>query len=230
MIRNPFPDTGGRWAATLGRLALLAVLGTAARITSAQAGAALPAALVGELRSGGFVIYIRHASTALVGDEQDEVMGRCETQRNLSDKGRSEAQQIGKAFRGLGIPVGTVLNSPYCRARDTATLAFGYYQDDPELGFVMGSNAEETRRRAQSLRQLLATVPARGVNSVIVSHSANLYEAAGIFAKPEGAIYVFKPLAGGRFELVARLLPEDLGEPARKTAPPQARLLGVSDR
>jgi len=53
---------------------------------------------------------------------------------------------------------------------------------------------------------------------VLVSHSANLREAAGIFAKPEGAAYVFRPLPDGKFEAVARILPQDwsgAAQPAR---------------
>ena len=34
------------------------------------------------------------------------------TQRNLSDDGRDQARQLGRAIRRLGIPVGTVLASP----------------------------------------------------------------------------------------------------------------------
>lgn len=234
MIQSPFSDScGRRGAVAFGRLALMLLLSGGLPAVFAQsaapaAGTGLPAALVGELRGGGFVIYIRHASTILgSGDEQNESLDRCETQRNLSDKGRSDALQIGKSLRGLGIPVGPVLSSPYCRARDTAALAFGHYLEDPDLAFVMGANADETRRRAERLRQMLGSPPDKGVNSVIVSHSANLYEAAGIFAKPEGAIYIFKPLGGGRFEQVGRILPEELGDVARKAAPLPARMLAV---
>lgn len=187
------------------------------------------AGLLGELRNGGFVIYIRHASTVhAAGDEQKEEQGRCETQRNLSDKGRGEAQQIGKTFRALGIPIGAVVASPYCRTKETAALAFGDYEEDPDLGFVMGTNADETKRRAQSLRQRLGSLPEKGVNNAIVSHSANLYEAAGVFAKPEGAVYIFKPQGGGRFEMLARILPEELSESVKKISQLPLRRNGAS--
>lgn len=240
MIANPFSDRAGNCrggaSATLGRLALIAMAWGAAVTAAAQpavpvaaASAAMPAGVLGELRGGGFVIYIRHASTVhAAGDEQNEALGRCESQRNLSDKGRGEALLIGRAFRTLGIPIGAVVASPYCRAKETAALAFGNFSEDPDLGFVMGTNADETRRRAESLRQMLGSLPAKGVNNAIVSHSANLYEAAGIFAKPEGAIYIFKPLGGGRFEMLARILPEELSESEKKTAQSQPRANGAS--
>ena len=56
---------------------------------------------------------------------------------------------------------------------------------------------------------MLTVVPERGSNTVLVSHSANLFEAAGIFPKPEGVAIVFRPLPGGRFEALARILPDD---------------------
>jgi broad specificity phosphatase PhoE len=55
----------------------------------------------------------------------DSDLSRCETQRNLDEQSRAEARAIGQAVRALGIPVGAVLSSGYCRTRDTAALAFG---------------------------------------------------------------------------------------------------------
>lgn len=167
------------------------------------------ASVLDELRRGGLVIFLRHTTTNQAGIDGPEDARRCETQRQLSSRGRAEAVQIGKAIRTLAIPIGHVASSPYCRAKDTAQLAFGRFAEHPDLGFVIGSDAGETRRMTDALRRLLATPPAMGTNSVIVSHSANLLEATGIFAKPEGAAYVFRPLGDGRFETIARILPDD---------------------
>jgi phosphohistidine phosphatase SixA len=172
--------------------------------------------VLGELRHGGFVIYFRHAATEQTGatDEASD-LSRCETQRNLSAEGRAQAAQIGEAIRALGIPVGTVAASPFCRTRDTAQLAFGRVTVNKDLYFVISTDAGETKRLAASLRQMLSTLPAKGTNAVLVSHSANLLEAAGVFAKPEGAAFVFRPLPDGKFEAVARILPEDWSRVAK---------------
>jgi broad specificity phosphatase PhoE len=172
--------------------------------------------VLSELRQGGFVIYFRHAATEQTGvtDEMADLT-RCETQRNLSPEGRAQAAEIGQAIKVLGIPVGTVAASPFCRTRDTAQLAFERVALNQDLYFVISTDAGETKRLADSLRRMLATPPAKGTNNVLVSHSANLREAAGIFAKPEGAAYVFRPLPGGRFEAVARILPEDWAKVAK---------------
>jgi len=174
--------------------------------------------VIGELRHGGFVIYFRHAATEQIGATDETAdLTRCETQRNLSAEGRAQATQIGRAMKALAIPVGTVAASPFCRTRDTAQLAFGRTVVNQDLYFVISTDAAETRRLTDSLRTMLSAPPAKGTNTVLVSHSANLREAAGIFAKPEGAAYVFRPLSNGRFEAVARVLPEDWTRAAERT-------------
>jgi broad specificity phosphatase PhoE len=108
-----------------------------------------------------------------------------------------------------------VQSSPFCRAIETAALAFGRHKVNNDLVFVMSSSAAEANRLADALKRMLATAPAKGTNTVLVSHSANLREAAGIFAKPEGAVYVFRPLALGGFTPVGRILPEEWATAAR---------------
>jgi len=166
--------------------------------------------VLGELRQGGFVLYFRHTSTdqSTAGDA-DADLQRCETQRNLSAEGRAEAAQIGKSIKALRIPVGSVLASPFCRTQDTARLAFGRVAVSKDLYFALGADETEMTRLRDALRRMLSTPPAPGTNAVLVSHSANLREAAGIFAKPEGVAYIFRPLPNGKFEAVARILPQD---------------------
>ena len=173
--------------------------------------------VLGELRAGGLVIYFRHGATDQTGPSDEAAdLAKCETQRNLSAEGREQAIQIGKAFHALRIPVDTVTTSPFCRCKDTAQLAFGRFIVANDLYFAIGTDPLETRRFAQSLRRMLSTLPARATNAVIVSHSANLSEAASIWPKPEGVAYVFRPLPDGRFEAIAMVLPEDWGKASRR--------------
>ena len=177
-------------------------------------------AIAAELRKGGYVVFFRHAPTETTGATDEAAdLKRCETQRNLSAEGRAQASTIGRAFKALRIPVGQVLASPFCRTKDTARLAFGRFTVNTDLLFVIDTEAAETKRLSESLRTMLATPPAPGTNTILVSHSANLREAAGIFAKPEGAAYVFRPVANGRFETVARLLPQDWQAAAEQARP-----------
>jgi len=117
--------------------------------------------VLGELRKGGFVIYFRHGPTDQTGssDEAADLM-KCETQRNLSAEGRERATQIGKAFRAVRIPVGTVTTSPFCRCKDTAKLAFSSLTVSNDLYFAIGADASETKQYTESLRRMLSTPPA----------------------------------------------------------------------
>jgi hypothetical protein len=42
----------------------------------------------------------------------------------------------------------------------------------------------------------------------MVSHTANLQEAVGIWPKPEGVAHVFKPTGDGNFSYVGMVMPE----------------------
>ena len=176
-------------------------------------------AVLGELRSGGLVIYFRHGPTDQSGPGDAEAdLARCETQRNLSAEGRDQAAQIGKAFRTLGIPVGKVTTSPFCRCKESARLAFGQFTVSDDLYFAINADAAETVRLAESLRRMLSAPPAIKTNAVIVAHTANLREAAGIWPKPEGVAYIFRPLPGGRYEAVAKVAPQDWLSAAKESA------------
>ena len=167
-------------------------------------------AALDDLRKGGLVIYFRHAATEQTGASDEAAdLKNCDTQRNLSAEGRAQASQIGQAFRTLGINVSTVMTSPFCRCKDTGKLAFGRFTVNNDLYFAINTDAEKTKELAESLRKTLATSPPQGTNAVIVSHTANLREAAGIWPKPEGVAYIFRPLSGGRFEVLAKVLPDD---------------------
>lgn len=166
--------------------------------------------IIPELRRGGFVIYFRHAATDHGTNDMDIDFSRCETQRTLSEAGRREATEIGKAFGALDIPVGQVISSPFCRCKDTAELAFGHYQVNTDLHFAISVGKEERERLAGALRTMLASEPEPGSNTIIVAHTANLKEAAGIWPKPEGVAYIFRPESDNGFSLAAqRVLPED---------------------
>jgi phosphohistidine phosphatase SixA len=214
-MRNDSLRFLGQFAALIGLVATMNLMIAAAPASAADKLADLSSVL-GELRKGGFVIYFRHGATDQTGpsDEAADLM-KCETQRNLSAAGREQATQIGKAFQTLRIPVGTVTTSPFCRCKDTAQLAFGRSSVSNDLYFAIGTNESETKRFTESLRGMLSTPPAKAANSVIVSHTANLREAAGIWPKPEGVAYIFRPLPNGKFEPIAMVLPEEWGKVAK---------------
>jgi phosphohistidine phosphatase SixA len=165
-------------------------------------------ALVDLLRRGGNVIFFRHAATDRSQTDSDaQNLENCQTQRNLSEQGRSDARAIGQAFQALGIPVGQVLASPYCRTLETAQLAFG--RVEPSRDLLPTLSAEDDARREElvaGLRRLLGTPPATGVNTILVSHQFNLQDATSV-SIVEGEAAVFEPVGANGFRLVARVPP-----------------------
>jgi phosphohistidine phosphatase SixA len=180
-----------------------AVPATAVPPTTALAGPLAGPGLVDALRGGGYVIYFRHAATDQ--SQADTDLSRCETQRNLNEQGRADARAIGAAFRSLNIPVGQVLSSGYCRARDTAQLAFGRAELVRDLSGLPESQREQ---RVATLKRLLATPPEPGTNTVLVAHGFNI-QAAAELSLAEGEAAIFAPASDGTFVLVARVRPDE---------------------
>lgn len=170
--------------------------------TTTEAAALLPA-----LRAGGYVIYFRHGATDDAGDTDVENLENCETQRNLSEEGRGQARAIGRAFRELEIPVGAVRSSAFCRTREFASLAFGRVEQSVDLTSLPEGGEAEERRRVAALRELLATAPPEGQNTVLVGHLFNIQRAADLLLD-EGEAAVVRP-GDGRFTIVATPSPEE---------------------
>ncbi len=130
------------------------------------------------LREGSYVILVRHASTVPgLGDPPGFRVGDCATQRNLSEVGREESRRIGERFRTERVKVAKVYTSPWCRCRETATLAFGRAQDwEPLSSFFDFPHREaEFTERVKKRIGGYSRKP-RGGNVVMVTH--NVYIAA----------------------------------------------------
>jgi phosphohistidine phosphatase SixA len=136
-------------------------------------------ALWEKLKNGGYVILIRHAETDPgVGDPPGFRLNDCKTQRNLNDAGREEAKRLGAAFAKRGIPVAKVMASRWCRALDTARIAFGGAEPWPALD----NTFEAPQRREPQMREVRKALakPAAGGNLVLVTHGVNVYALTGI--------------------------------------------------
>jgi phosphohistidine phosphatase SixA len=168
--------------------------------------------VLARLRRGGLVIYLRHTRTNWDHDELpwvEEVLedaslfDDCDRQRQLTDEGRQQARDIGGNIRRLGIPVGQVLTSPWCRTRETADLAFGGGSVARDKLFDTGylDDGDERERYERELRGLLSDAPGGG-NRVIVGHMPQLSDATGIqLEEAEAAIFLPK---GGGFDTLAK--------------------------
>lgn len=166
--------------------------------------------LTDALQAGGYIIYFRHTTTDHTQVDTNRTdLSQCENQRGLSQHGIDEATAIGLAFRLMRLPVAEVLSSPYCRCKDTAKFAFGEYKVNQDLMFNIASGEEETARLRDELRLLLAKPPVPGKNTVIISHTANLKEAADIWPSPEGLAVIFRPVSADHIQFIAKVSPEE---------------------
>jgi phosphohistidine phosphatase SixA len=189
------------------------IVGVAAAATAGWPGTALADASLADLKRGGYVIFIRHTVTDWQTADRDVVdLKNCATQRSLSQKGREDARAIGAAIKRLGIPVGRVAASPYCRAIETARLAFGTADVDEGLAQLAGKPTEADWRPVfATLKARLATRPAPGSNTVLVGHGTNLLGAAQVKVE-EGQAAIFEPQSDGTFRLVGRIALGDWGK------------------
>jgi phosphohistidine phosphatase SixA len=172
-----------------------------------------PKQLVQSLRSGGYVIVVRHGATFSNQADTDPFnLDNIAKQRNLNEKGKELAQAFGNAIRQVRIPVGEVYTSNFNRAYETAVLA-GFKDIEKTTDLTEGGlvvTPDENNRRAEAFRQMLAQVPDKGKNNVLITHKPNIIDALGKdwFEVKEGEASIFKP-AGGKYQLVARVQMED---------------------
>jgi phosphohistidine phosphatase SixA len=174
-----------------------------ARGAAAQAAEGAESEAWQALRNGGIVLF-RHANAPGVGDPPGFTRGDCSTQRNLDATGQAQARQIGQQFQRRQIAVGSVLNSEWCRARDTATLAFpGRAQDQPVFNSFFDSAASAAPQTAAAHAQLLAW---QGPGALVVfTHQVNITAITRIV--PTSAEGVVLRRVGQTLQVVGRVQP-----------------------
>ena len=165
------------------------------------------------LRSGGYIILVRHGATFSNQADTDPFnLADIAKQRNLNDKGKELAKAFGEAIRAARIPVGEVYVSQFNRAYETAKLAgFGNVETTADLsegGLVV--TPDENNRRAKALRDMLAKTPDKGKDNILITHKPNIVDALGKdwFDVKEGEASIFEP-DGGTYRLVARVQMEE---------------------
>jgi phosphohistidine phosphatase SixA len=156
------------------------------------------------LRAGGHVALMRHADApGGVGDPPGFSVDDCATQRNLSEKGRVDAEKIGSRLKGEGIAFEKILSSPWCRCIDTAKLMnLGTVETEATFGNVVVLK-DQRQTLTAGARALIAQWTASG-NLLVVTHGANIQALIGVWLA-SGEIVVVK---GGsdRAKPVGRLL------------------------
>jgi phosphohistidine phosphatase SixA len=197
--------------------ALTTVIGSAMQLVPSIA--QQPArATFDELKQGGFVIVIRHGRTnesqAFPRDESPTNLASCSGQTMLTEVGQDQARAIGVAFRNAGVPVGKVLGSGLCRALETGRLAFGRVEPSDALlieSFVPVAGAPVPPpwpQRVEKMKEMIATVPETGTNTVLITHFPNIKAALGIQIN-FGDAAIVKPDGRGGVAVVGKILSRD---------------------
>jgi phosphohistidine phosphatase SixA len=130
------------------------------------------------------------------------------------------ARDVGGAIKTLQIPLGKVYTSRFFRAVETGRLVSGKevapLADISEGGQVV--TPIENDRRAEAMRKLAALPPAKGTNTIVVSHKPNIMDAFGKdwFDVREGEASIFKPDGNGKFVLVGRVQATEWSELAKR--------------
>jgi phosphohistidine phosphatase SixA len=198
------------------RLASIIACWAVVFLMSPQSKAAELDGLIPSLKSGGYVIVFRHGAT---DESQKDVypfkFDDMTAQRQLSEKGRSMARELGEALKKLGVPIGEVYTSQLNRAVETGKLLGG--KDVSPVDALTDSGAGSASAMAnpdgknakmgRAVRDLVNAPPKAGVNNLAVTHKTNVADAFGKEFSDirEGEALVYKTSSSGPAALVARV-------------------------
>ena len=155
------------------------------------------ARLLGELKQGGSILYFRHTHTLPEHDHEASQrragthrVEDCATQRNLSERGYREARAQADWITTLGIPMGEVLVSRYCRTRIHAAFFTA------RIAFNDAITPVRNAEKAAVLKRMLNAPPSAGSNTFMFAHGGVLWMATD-YDSVESETFIFKPGAGG---------------------------------
>jgi phosphohistidine phosphatase SixA len=156
------------------------------------------------LRGGGHVIVLRHFAA---DESQKDIypfrFDDMTAQRQLSEKGRETAREVGAAIRKLGVPIGEIYTSKLNRAVETGRLMTGgdvsllEALSDSGAGSAsaMANPEGKNAKAGQALRDLVAAPPKAGANNLVITHKTNIADAFGkdLSDVREGEALIYKP-------------------------------------
>ena len=112
------------------------------------------------MRQGGYTMIWRHVETDWLTQDAPGSPERAH-QRNLTERGVTDAKAIGMMFRHANLPVGDVVASPMWRTRESAEHAFGRARLDTALRTLEVTAAQKA---------IIMAKPAPNTNRVLVTH------------------------------------------------------------
>jgi len=170
--------------------------------------AAEPAALWQDVADGKNMIMLRHALAPGTGDPENFALRQCNTQRNLSEKGRQQARQIGANFKAHGIKDAKVYSSQWCRCLDTATeMNIGATTELPLLNSFYG-NPETGPAQINRLTQWLVEQSKDNINQIVlVTHQVVITALTGVYPASGDAV-IFRITEKKEVEVLGKIAAE----------------------
>lgn len=159
---------------------------------SVHAASTSEARLFEQLKQGELVAVMRHALAPGTGDPSNFSIGQCNTQRNLSVKGREQAREIGERFQQYGITSASLYSSQWCRCMDTATeLGLGEVK---ELA-IINSFFRHYERETEQTQALKLWLKGRKDEknkkpTILVTHQVNITSLTGVFPRSGEIVFV----------------------------------------
>ena len=160
--------------------------------------------LVKQMKSGGHILMIRHAYAPGSGDPVHFKIGDCATQRNLDNRGRTQARAIGDWLRSKGIKDANVYSSQWCRCLETAKLL--------DLGPVSELQAlnsfyelpQDREPNIEALRSFIENLSTDGELIIWVTHYVTILDITGEGVS-SGEGIVLKLKGGGAYDVIGSL-------------------------
>ena len=145
--------------------------------------------LINELKQGGKLIFIRHAYAPGGGDPSNFDINDCNTQRNLSDQGREQANKIGSFFKSNNILIDKVYSSEWCRCKETALIAFNEFETNFFLNSFFSSKfAQNKNPQMKKLKEFINNWDGKN-NLIFVTHYVVISEILN-YASSSGEVVI----------------------------------------
>ena len=129
----------------------------------------------------GYVLLMRHALAPGIGDPDNFLLGDCRTQRNISDEGRADAQDIGQWLERREVKIYRIETSRWCRAKETAELLnIGPVKLNKNLDSLFLESNLSSNKQTINIEKRIAKHRNKKGLLIFVGHSVNMSALTGI--------------------------------------------------
>ena len=148
------------------------------------------------------VIFVRHALAPGYGDPINFDIDDCKTQRNLNEKGRRQAENLGKYFKNSNIKFNEILTSEWCRCVETAKyLNLGKWKKFSGLNSFFEGHSNKNNVLTK-LKTKLRKIGQKDL-IIMISHQVVISKITGILTQSGGIVF-YNTINGKSKELIIK--------------------------